>query len=47
MKIKGKIDALVITVEDFNILCLETIDQMCKILKFVDVLISQLETFMS
>lgn len=28
MKIKGKIDALVIMVEDFNTLCLETIDQM-------------------
>lgn len=32
MKIKGKIDALVFTVEDFNILCLETIDQMSKFL---------------
>lgn len=30
MKIKGKIDALVIMVEDFNTLCLETIDQRYK-----------------
>ena len=30
MKIKGKTDALVIMVEDFNTLCLETIDQMYK-----------------
>ena len=30
MKIKRKTDALVIMVEDFNTLCLETIDQMYK-----------------